>query len=157
MIYYLDGSVLDKTRLRENEFIGSKPCIGILGKDEVLEWKSHLGIENRLLTECMSSQSSKFESHEGFDYICLQIPDHSDLIGRESRISIFLKSNLLVFICDDDCEYFKLSDIINKIKLKEIKILTLERVLYEFFDELTAHDSLFCKHWSRRLPIWRSH
>lgn len=143
MIYYLDGNTLDKSSLKEDEILGKKPCIGVLNREELLEWNAHLGINSNIFSECLSGQASKFESHDGFDFICLYIPDKTDLLKEESRISIFARTNMLIFICEDHCEYAAISKIIQKIENKDIKNLTLERVLYEFFDELTAGDSLY--------------
>lgn len=143
MIYYLDGSVLDKNQLKEEDILGKSPCIGVLDKAELEEWNPYLGIIDTIVDECLTGQTSKFESHEGFDYIALQIPNKSDLERKESRISIYYRQNLLIFICEKACEYTILAGIIAKVEMKEIKNLTLERVLYEFFDQLTAQDSLY--------------
>jgi len=143
MIYYLDGSELKDEYLKDDEILGKKPCIGILSKNEIELWNPHLGINDHILAECLNGQVSKFESHDGFDYICLQIPDKKNLLNKESVISIFVRNNMLVFICEEKCEYAALSGVINKIEMKDIKNLTLERVLYEFFDELTAGDSMY--------------
>ncbi len=143
MIYYLDGTVLDLDSLKNNEVLGETPFIGVLNRSEVEKWNPHLGISDRILEECLNGFASKFESHDGFDYISLVIPDKKDLLGKGSRISIYFRVNLLVFICDETQDYSLLHSIITKIEMKEIRNLTLERVLYEFFDLLTVGDSLF--------------
>ncbi|WP_027400458.1 magnesium transporter CorA family protein [Anaerovorax odorimutans] len=143
MIYLLDGSILNKNSLKEDEIIGKLPCIGILNKSEIKNWETHLGINERILSECLTGQVSKFESHDCFDFIALHIPDKTDLLKKESRISIYFKKNILLFICEEAFEFSILSGIISKIQMKEINILTLERVLYEFFDQLTISDSFY--------------
>ncbi|MBR0599179.1 CorA family divalent cation transporter [Sinanaerobacter chloroacetimidivorans] len=143
MIYYLDGTAVDKNTLKEEEMLGKYPCIGVLNRNEVEAWNPHLGISDRVLAECLTGQASKFESHDGFDYICLLIPDKTNLMKQESKLSIYVRENILIFICEEEQEYTILAGIIAKIELKEIKSLTLERVLYEFFDQLTAGDSLY--------------
>lgn len=143
MIYNLDGSVVDLNSLKEGEILGGIPCIGVLDKSEIESWNPHLDINDRILAECLKGTASKFESHEGFDYISLVIPNKEDLLTEESQISIYFRTNLLIFICDETQDYSLLHSIITKIEQKEIKNLSLERVLYEFFDLLTAGDSLY--------------
>ena len=151
MIYYLDGTILDIDALKEGEILGEVPCIGVLNKYEVLSWNVHLGINERIVEECLNGLASKFESHDGFDYISLSIPDKSNLLGEESRISIYFRSNLLIFICDAKQDYSLLHQIIAKIEQKEIKNLTLERVLYEFFDLLTVGDSMYLESLEQKI------
>lgn len=151
MIYYLDGTALDLDSLKSDEILGETPFIGVLNKDEVEKWNIHLGINDRILEECLNGYASKFESHDGFDYISLVIPNKEDLLGQGSRISIYFRSNLLVFICDETQDYSLLHGIITKIELKEIKNLSLERVLYEFFDLLTVGDSLYLENLEQEI------
>lgn len=151
MIYYLDGSVLDPESLKSDEVLGETPCIGILKKSEVELWNPHLGINGRILEECLNGLASKFESHEGFDYISLVVPDKEDLLGEGRRISVYFRENLLIFICEEVQDFSLLHDIISKIELKEIKNLTLERVLFEFFDLLTAGDSMYLENLEQEI------
>lgn len=151
MIYYLDGSVLDPDSLKSDEVLGEAPCIGILKQSELEFWNPHLSINSRVLEECMGGLASKFESHEGFDYISLVVPDKEDLLGEGRRISIYFRENLLIFICGDVRDFSLLHGIITRIEMKEIKNLTLERVLFEFFDLLTAGDSMYLENLEQEI------
>lgn len=151
LIYYLDGSVLDPDSLKSDEMLGDVPFIGILKSSEVEEWNPHLGINSKILKECLNGLASKFESHEGFDYVSLVVPDKEDLLGKGSRISIYFRTNLLIFICDEAQDFSLLHSIITRIEMKEIKNLTLERVLYEFFDLLTAGDSMYLENLEQEI------
>lgn len=143
MIYNLDGNVIQLEKLKPDELLGHMPCIGVLDRSELIEWNPHLAINDRILEECLKGMVSKFESHDGFDYISLMVPDKTNLMGNSSSISIYFRTNLLIFICDETQDYSLLHSIITRIEQKEIKNLSLERILYEFFDLLTAGDSLF--------------
>ena len=151
MIYDLDGSVVDLNSLKEDEILGDFPCIGVLDKSEIESWNPHLCISDRILEECLKGTASKFESHEGFDYISLVIPNKEALLAEESQISIYFRTNLLIFICDETQDYSLLHGIITKIEQKEIKNLSLERVLYEFFDLLTAGDTLYLENLEQEI------
>ncbi len=151
LIYYLDGSVLDLKNLKSGEVLGETPCIGILKKSEAELWNPHLGINSRIMEECLNGLASKFESHEGFDYISLVVPVKEDLLGEGSRISIYFRKNLLIFICEEKQDFSLLHSIITKIEMKEIRNLTLERVLFEFFDLLTAGDSMYLENLEQEI------
>lgn len=151
MIYNLDGTILGLDSFKEKEILGAVPCIGVLNRNEVEEWNSHLGIPGGILEDCINGLVSKFESHDGFDYISLMIPDKEDFLNKESRISIYFRTNLLIFICDQAQDYNLLHSIITKIELKEIKILSLERILYEFFDLLTVGDTRYLENLEQEI------
>lgn len=151
MIYDLDGSMIDFDRLEEDEVLGKIPCIGVLKKSEVEAWNPHLGIDDRILEECLNGFASKFESHDGFDYISLVIPNKEHLLCEGSRISIYFRSNLLIFICEETQDFALLHSIITKIERKEIRNLSLERILYEFFDLLTVGDSFYLENMEQEI------
>jgi magnesium transporter len=151
LIYNLDGSVLDPDRLNEIGIQGETPYLGVLSKRELEAWNQQLEIDDRIAKECLNGSTSKFESHDGFDYISLVIPDKEDLLNVGSRISIYFRTNLLVFICDETQACSLLASIIEKIEQKEIKNLSLERILYEFFDLLTVGDSLYLENLEQEI------
>ena len=151
MIYHLDGSVLDLGELKENGVVDKEPYIGVLSKNDIETWNQYLGIHEKVVDECLNGTASKFESHHGFDYISLVIPDKENLLSEESRISIYFRKNLLVFICDAVRDYSLLHQIITKIELKEIENLTLERILFEFFDLMTVGDSLYLENLEQEI------
>jgi len=151
LIYHLDGSVLDLNKLKKGEIIDHDPCIGVLSKEEIIAWNSHLQIHDRVLRECLSGSASKFESHDGFDYISLIIPNKEELLDDESQITIYFRKNLLIFICSAVQDYSLLHQIITKIEQKEIKNLTLERILFEFFDLLTSGDSMYLENLEQEI------
>ncbi|HWQ79540.1 MAG TPA: CorA family divalent cation transporter [Anaerovoracaceae bacterium] len=151
MIYNLDGSALELAGLKDGKIPEDVPFIGVLNKSEVETWNPHLGISDRIVEECLNGAVSKFESHDGFDYISLVIPDREDLLREGSRISVYFRANLLIFICDEKRDYSLLHSIITKIEQKEIKNLSLERVLYEFFDLLTVGDSLYLENLEQEI------
>jgi len=151
LIYNLDGSVLEPESIHEYGMQDEVPYIGVLKKGELEIWSHQLGINDKVAEECLNGSASKFESHDGFDYISLVIPNKDDLLSCGDRVSIYFRKNLLVFICDDDQEYSLLGSIIGKIEQKEIKNLSLERILYEFFDLLSVGDSQYLENLEQEI------
>lgn len=151
MIYFLDGTMLERKMLKKEEVLGARPCIGFLAREEVAEWSPHLGIPDSILLHCLTDQTSAFESHEGLDYINLLIPCKDALESKPYRMAICFKKNLLLFLCQETREYDLLRSFIAEIEGAAIKDLDLERVFYEFFDRLTAQDALFLEDFEQEI------
>ncbi|MDD2189267.1 MAG: CorA family divalent cation transporter [Eubacteriales bacterium] len=149
MIYDLAGNKIDSIDLIENELPVEVPYIGILNKNEAENWNP--GIDIRILKGCLNDSVSKFESHDGFDCINLMLPNKENLLCKGSRISIFFRKNLLVFIYNELHDYELIQSVITKIVKKEIVNISLERVLFEFFDLLTVGDSLYLENLEQEI------
>ncbi len=141
LIYDLAGNKIDSIDLNGNELPVEIPYIGVLNKNESEGWNP--GIDIMFLEDCLDDSVSKFESHDGFDCISLALPNKENLLCKGSGISIFFRKNLLVFIYSEMYNYELIQSVISKIVKKEIVNISLERVLFEFFDLLTADDSLY--------------
>lgn len=141
MIYFLDGDKLEarkEDRLNEVDF---RPCLGILDGGDLDREKEYLQLPLRFISEIFRGKSNKLESHEGFDYISLCIPDFQDLAGEGHRIAVYCRSDLLLFLYEDPQGRALLTGLAEALKEKKVKSLSLDRVLYEFFDRLTKEDS----------------
>ena len=105
--------------------------------DGLAEQSSQLAISAQILGECLNGGSSKFESHEGFDFINLTIPETLSGQEKPSRICIYFRSNLLVFV-SDRLSYF--SELVATSQASGIHITGLSKFFHLFFDHLTYDD-----------------
>lgn len=99
---------------------------------------SFLIINEKLLNESLNNGISKYESHEGFDYIFLNIPDESDLHQAGVKVGIFFSKNLLAFISEEQETLF---DLLNETKNGAVKNLSLGKILYMYFEKLISDDT----------------
>jgi magnesium transporter len=115
-----------------------KAFVGFITYAQLTKYAKKLSINERILYECLNGKTTKFESYEGFDYLSLKIPKVNDVLKPSKRVCIFIRKNLLVFICDN---FSIIDDFILKIKSQEIKCITLSKIFYIFFDKLTYEDT----------------
>jgi len=137
LVYKLEDDQL--TVVSTPQFFSSPDQIHLclLDFDELSELSASLGIGARIVDECINGISCKFESHEGFDFITLTIPEAISEDVKPHRICIHFRSNLLVFI-SDRVSYF--SNMINSAPTTGIHISGLSKFFHLFFDKLTYDD-----------------
>ncbi len=108
-----------------------KDCFGIVSVAELRKNAEILEIGEAIVLECERVRQSKFESHEGFDLICLHIPR---MQGKEPlQVCIYFRDELLLFVTNrkERVEAFMEADAPG-----------LPRLLYSFLDRLTREDIL---------------
>ncbi len=142
MIYYIDEGRLAESETIPHESIDFRPCLCIFNGKEFTHYGPLLQIDKRILGDCIKGQTSRFESHEGFDFMSLNIPSPQDPIDSYDSVHIYFRHNLLVFVCDN-LEEGGPAKLLSLIRSGEERVgsLSLERVLQLFFDHLTYEDS----------------
>lgn len=137
MIYSLNNEKLVEDSI-DNIDSEEKSFVAVITYDQLIKYAKKLFINEKILYECLNGKTTKFESYEGFDYLSLKIPKVFDVSKPSKRVCIYIRKNILIFICDN----FQIVDgLILKIKSEEIKCSTLSKILYIFFDKLTYDDT----------------
>ena len=90
-----------------------------------------------LAEECLRDGMQKFESHEGYDFISLHIPDIMIRGGNTQRICIYFSKSLLAFIGNGGVQ----DKLAEQLASEGLKNLNAGRILYLFFDRLTSGDT----------------
>lgn len=139
MVYLLDDDNLLSISMDQISTSADEPHLWIINFAELQKAGNLLGISEQIIQECLSNKISKFENHDGFDLIILNIPAEIDQLNQPQRICLYLTGKLLLFISDDNQV---INDIIKGVEAKEIKNVSLGRILHLFFDRLTFDDSL---------------
>ena len=138
MIYSLSSDTLNEESYDNVNLNDDKLFVCDITFEQLETVAERLGINKKILDECINERTMKFESYEDFDYISLKIPKINDLLKYSTKVNIFFTKNLIVFIGDYDCI---ISNIISKIKSGETKVSSLSKMLYMFFDKLTLEDT----------------
>ncbi len=143
MIFYIDSGKPVKSDAVPHENIDFRPCFCMFNSEEFIHYGPMLQISDRILDDCMKGKTSRFESHDGFDFMSLNIPLPQDPIGSFESIYIYFRHNLLVFVCDNVKEEGCTAKLLSLIHSGEDRVgnLSLERILQLFFDHLTYEDS----------------
>jgi len=141
MMYLLEEGVLTPYEGAADVEPG-KQYLWIIAQNELQEASDALLLNETLISEIRTGDVSKFESHEKFDFITLNIP--ADLLaeGKSQRVCIYRSEPLLVFFSEDD---IVLNNMMADYTGKTQKKASLTRVLYQYFDRVTYDDSLTLK------------
>jgi len=137
MIYLIDNDTLEIDTLEHINAIEGKSHLCILNCEELQSINHKLGLCQKIIDECLTGIVSKFESHDGFDFITLNIPDAINKGNKPKRISIYFTSKFLLFISNDSTYMNKL---IIQIASEKTKNLSPGKIIRLFFDKLTLND-----------------
>lgn len=132
--------LLENGRLRQvdtNSLNGSEEqsFLGIISYDEVYSTADGLGIKNK--EHAFINRVPRFESHDGFDFICVELLNHEEPTAPAGSVFIYLKDNLLLFICDEPQQA---KSVIQGILEGDAGEMNFGRLLCAFFDRLTEKD-----------------
>lgn len=141
MIYFLEEDRLEPEKSNQKDSVDFRPCLGIFNQQETVEWKEYLEISPIVCEELFGEKTCKFESHDGFDYITISIPNAVDYTADKHWIEVYYRNNQLLFFHEDNEGKQFLTKMLETVTSKGIKTLSLERILFEFFDLLTEGDA----------------
>lgn len=108
--------------------------IGVIGYDEIFATGEHLGVGST--GGAFTNPSPRFESHEGYDFLCLPLLKE-EYTSPPDHIYVYFRENLLLFISDDPAlaEQF-----IEEIVREDVGEMNLSRLLTAFLDRVTSRD-----------------
>jgi len=75
MIFLLENDTLAEDSIKQALTEKSKSHLCVFGFSEFEKVSRKLGINEKTAKDIFSSEISKFESHDGYDFIVLNIPD----------------------------------------------------------------------------------
>lgn len=140
MVYLIENDKIRKMELEEAEAGEHSRFWGLCSQKEADEAKSRFDIQADVIQKYNSKRITRFESHDGFDYICLNVLNYKDVSVPLCQTSIYIRKNLILFICDDTAFIQKIiDDIIDDTS----RTVNFERLLYTFFDKITIGDAMF--------------
>lgn len=147
MIYYVDNGELIESEASTFHFSDTEPYLCLFDKEELRNNAPTLRISNVTIREFIEGHTFKFESHEGFDFISLNIPVTMEPRMIAKHVSIYFRNNLLVFVSDHTEDLQITQKILRDLEedkndqKDDPKDLSLQKILQLFFDDLTKKDS----------------
>lgn len=138
MIYLIENGKISVSAIEQ---MGENERLHYWGIMTAAEFES-IRKELKLTREDISNvvKSTKFESHDGFDYICINVLNYKDVTIPFCRVCIYARKNLLIFVSDDNSF---VRDIVADISDDVTKPVYFEKLLYAFFDKITENDAGF--------------
>ncbi len=96
-------------------------------------------IPEAIAHSCGNENVSKYESHEGFDFITIHVMDAGLISGNPRKLCIFFSKDYLLFFYSDSRLREQLLQILEN---GDTAADDLSRVLYRVFDRITHEDNL---------------
>lgn len=137
MRYRINGEFLTEDTAESRDLAPDACYFCVIGKEKLASSARKLGISDRFLAEYYRNGVPKHESHDGFDYISLDVRDETDPKKAPRRVCIYLTARLLVFVCDP---IPIVGELLSELQSDGLRNLSLGRILYLFLDKLTAND-----------------
>lgn len=114
-------------------------CLYVLNREALRTDAALLQIPETVVSACVSGGGSRFESHEGYDFISLNLV-HMKTLGREhTHVAVYFTRHLLVFVCEKESYRKQLLQMFNTTGTENSG---LEKLLCLFFDRLTVNDAV---------------
>lgn len=137
MHYHISGEYLVEDKKDCQNIAPDVSCFCVLSREELISSGRKLSINEKFIHEYMRNNTPKYESHDSFDYISLNVPNETDLKKEPHRVGIYLTARSLIFVCG---KLPIIDDIIKDLQSDGLKNLSLGRILYLFLDKLTIND-----------------
>lgn len=137
MFYKILGNKLisiDIEEQREEE----ASYLGLFDFDEINEIAERYGADSFLFEDSITNKAAKFESFDGYDFVCLNVLNYSDILAKQSRVLIHLRKKFVLFFCEDAV---RVNAILNECTANKEDNMTLSKLLYQFFNKLTIGDT----------------
>lgn len=135
LIYHLRNHCL--TLDESDHFNSNEKYVYLMDFSELDHIHDQLGISPRIVKECRDGDTSKFESHEGFDFITLNIPEDICQSCKPKRICIYFSAYQLVFV---SARIDYLNNLVQTSQAEGLMISGLSKFFHLFFDKLTYDD-----------------
>ena len=110
----------------------------IVSSEEAQSLLDRFSLPPRLMDNAFTSRAMAYESHEGFDFMCVNLLRADSHAGPPEKICVWFTKDLLLFAGPQaDTAHRMLEDVLDG----EAAPLSLERLLLLFFERLTTDDT----------------
>lgn len=137
MRYCINGEYLSEDKTESRNITADSSYFCVISKEELASSGRKLGINEKFVAEYFRNSVPKYEGHDGFDYISLNVPDQTDAKKPPRRVCIYLTARLLVFVCG---KLPIVEELVSELQSDGVKNLSVGRILYLFLDKLTIDD-----------------
>ena len=142
MRYFIQDGVLTVSANDQTALEPGRQYLWVVGSDQLQSIGKILRLSESMIKEIQSGDVSKFESHEGFDFITLLIPADLFEDRKSQRVCLYLTENLIAFFCNHDRVLEKL---IAEYETEPQKKAGIVKILHQYLDRVTFDDSLTLK------------
>lgn len=139
MIYEIENGKISVYESNGREMDEQKCFWGVYTFDDAKNVESTFGIKPGLFAP-EYNKSTRFEDHDGFDYIFINVLNYQDLSAPFAKTGIYIRKNLIVFVTDNPPI---LQSIIDRLSGDTAKGISFNSLLFTYFDMITSDDAVF--------------
>lgn len=133
MLYRLLNKTIVPLPIEEAKSDESLRSLGIFLCQEAEQVLPAFGLNMHLMQEALRAGSMLFESHEGFDLLCLRLPGHA-LLPWQEKVVIYHTQHTLLFFCSSEAVR---EGVIRALPEDKDAAKLFHRFLYIFFEKMT--------------------
>ncbi|MEG0615787.1 MAG: CorA family divalent cation transporter, partial [Oscillospiraceae bacterium] len=139
-MFYLikNGKVsdVDTNTFSDDNMPKNQQFLGVMCYDEIFSTADSIGLDYN--QGVFDNRTPRFENHDGFDFVCINLINKQDLFEKSNAVYIHLKKDMLLFICE---EPKIMEDILEKIIADNPNDLNISKLLCAVFDKITDDDT----------------
>ena len=114
--------------------------LALLGRQELERLTELFRIPQAIAEQFSTCRTSKFESHPGFDFICLRVPSRQPG-GSSFTLYAYFCPGLLALYCDRPSEYPVIRQLCEEYGLYQMEKGGLSKLLYGYLEKLIQPDA----------------
>lgn len=136
MIYRIEDGRITKAPPQEMEDAGNIVW-GLFTFTQIEDAQNRFGLPGDFLAEAIGNRATRYESHDGFDFMCLNVmmKDEPEFLGQ---VCAYIAPNRLLFFLSDTTP---IARIVERIAGDTTKSTGFGRLLYAFFESVTTGDA----------------
>jgi magnesium transporter len=138
MIWTVHDGRIHEIAVEEVDRESNTNYLGIFTFDELDSLSFVSPNERELFVDVRNDKYAKFESGEGWDFVCLNLLNYADVTAPPDRVSILMRKGIMLFVAE---KTFPVLKIISRFTADETKKVTFTKLLYYFMDQMTEKDS----------------
>ena len=140
MIYEIENNGIKEIDFYDMDNDQTKKYLCLFNLFEAKDVAQKFGIDEKFFCDSAINTVTKFENHDGFDFICLNTLNHENVFSPSNSLCIYSSKNILIFVCKDITPVNKT---IFDISYELTKGFDLEKLLHVLFDRVTSNDASF--------------
>jgi len=115
-----------------------KKYVGAFSSAQVEQYADLFGIDSAMLQKSISNSSTRFESHEGLDVICVPLIEIASMNPKVRTMHVFIQKDRFCIVCEEPLFVQKIMKQISEDCSTDI---SFGKLLFDFFEELIKGDS----------------
>lgn len=120
--------------------LGGRLSAAVIDRELAEQYRDRFHINHFLFNRVLSNSTTRFESHEGLDVLCIPYIDITNTSDKVSELYIFLQKDSLLVITNALQE---VQGIFQKVVNGEEEDISFAKLLFYFFEELFDGDSAY--------------